>query len=567
MPVSDGPSSPAAIARFFALNLDTPSWPSLAFRGIVSAVLTAGDRLDRYELLRPIASGGMATVWLARLRGKRGFEKLVAIKTIRTELISDAKYAEMFLDEARIASLIHHPNVAQIFDLGEQDDVLYLVMEWVDGDSLAKICRASAQKATPLPLHLALRVMADACAGLHAAHELRDGAGRALGVVHRDVSPQNILVTNGGSAKVIDFGLAKAEQRNAPDTKAGVVKGKIRYLSPEYVNGKGIDRRADIWACGICLYELVTGQAPYDDLEDLDVVRRLMQSPDPAPDLEDERVPSLLRPILQRSLAREPEARYPTALAMRKAIEFAIDELEASATTEDVGEFLTNVLPELAEQRKRTVDEVISTARTTIDETARTTSDIPEPPESDPVALTKRKSAPSYQRGPDKEASSTAAATLTEQLGERPRSRVGTGAVAGLAALGLGVLAAMAWSSRGHEAAPAAAPIATASQTASAAPPAPPPLQEVVELSPATSFALPARPAPAAALPSRRKRAAESGAEQSDPLAAASAVSAAQAALHDAAAAAPAAPAAPAPAAPKPPAPSEPPPPAEPPAE
>src|SRR4051812_47142618 len=140
----------------------------------VESTLVSGYRLDRFELLCPIASGGMASVWLARLRGKRGFEKLFAIKTIKTELISDTRFQEMFLDEARIASAIEHPNVAQILDLGEQDSVLYIVMEWVDGESLSKISRLAQKRGTPLPLGMALRVIADACAGLHAAHELKD---------------------------------------------------------------------------------------------------------------------------------------------------------------------------------------------------------------------------------------------------------------------------------------------------------------------------------------------------------------------------------------------------------
>ena len=153
-------------------------------------MLRPGYRLDRYELLAPIASGGMASVWLARLRGKRGFEKLFAIKTIRTELVGDPRFQEMFLDEARIASGIQHPNVAQILDLGEQEDVLYLVMEWVGGESLDKIRHLVAKRRELLPIGVTLRVLADACAGLHAAHELRDDAGESLGIVHRDVSPQ-----------------------------------------------------------------------------------------------------------------------------------------------------------------------------------------------------------------------------------------------------------------------------------------------------------------------------------------------------------------------------------------
>src|SRR5580693_3717277 len=166
---------------------------------VAESVLRAGDWLDRYELLCPIASGGMATVWLARLRGKRGFEKLFAIKTIRTELVDDPRFQEMFLDEARLASGIQHPNVAQILDLGEQEDVLFIVMEWVDGDSLAKIRKLLARLGSRLPVGIVLRVLADACAGLHAAHEMRDDQSEALEIVHRDVSPQNILVSMSGA--------------------------------------------------------------------------------------------------------------------------------------------------------------------------------------------------------------------------------------------------------------------------------------------------------------------------------------------------------------------------------
>src|SRR5262249_6365619 len=152
----------------------------------------------------------------------------------------------MFMDEARIASAIEHPNVAQILDLGETDGLLYTVMEWVDGESLAKLARMAQKRGAPMPLHIALRIMADACAGLHAAHELRDEKDVRLGVVHRDVSPQNILVTSGGAVKVIDFGVAKAVNRRGEGTQSGVVKGKIRYLAPEQVGSgaKNVDHRA-----------------------------------------------------------------------------------------------------------------------------------------------------------------------------------------------------------------------------------------------------------------------------------------------------------------------------------
>jgi eukaryotic-like serine/threonine-protein kinase len=484
-------------------------------------MLTPGHRLDRYELLCPIASGGMATVWLARMRGKRGFEKLVAIKTIKTELITDQSYSEMFLDEARIASRIHHPNVAQILDLGEEGETLYLVMEYVDGDSLSKMCRLAAKKKKPFPLVLALRVMADACAGLHSAHELKDENGQLLGVVHRDVSPQNILVTNQGAAKVIDFGLAKAnaaEQRDAPDTQQGVVKGKIRYLAPEYVTGKGNDRRADIWAVGICLYELVLGVPPFDNLGDLDVVRHLM-GPNPSPSLDDPRITPALKPILAKALAKDPDDRFPTALAMRRAIEVAITAIEGeTATTEDVAEFIAQVLPELSERRKRTVNKVMEVVM------ARSTDSLlpggsqpppaanvdivmpafpppaPVPESSGEVVELTRKKASSRPPPPmgrasskDEDARSTPATSLTEQLGERPKSRVAVLFIG--VTLALGAFGYFVWPGRDTLLGTGSTTTAT-----SAAPPAePPPSATTPPTPPPSASAIDMDPAPASA--------------------------------------------------------------------
>jgi serine/threonine-protein kinase len=324
--------------------------------------LVPGYRLDRYELLCPIASGGMASVWLARLRGKRGFEKLFAIKTIKTELISDPHFQEMFLDEARIASRIIHPNVAQILELGEQDDILFIVMEYVDGDSVAKVNRLALKRGSPLPPGISMRIVADTCAGLHAAHQLEDDKGELLGVIHRDVSPQNILLTTAGTAKVIDFGLVKAKNRSAAETQSGVVKGKIRYMAPEQVNGKRLDHRVDVWAAGMCLYELITGHTPYHKEDDLDVVKRLM-SEDPLPPF-DVAVPPQIERILTRAIAKDPEARFESCAAMRRAIEAAIHELDLPAEDEDVAEFLRTTLPELAAKRAKTISAAIEAAET-----------------------------------------------------------------------------------------------------------------------------------------------------------------------------------------------------------
>jgi len=332
------------------------------------SALRAGYRLDRYELLCRIASGGMATVWLARLRGKRGFEKLFAIKTIRTELVDDPRFQEMLLDEARIASNIQHPNVAQILDLGEQQDVLFIVMERVDGDSLAKIRKLLAKLGAKVPVGIALRILADACAGLHAAHELRDDSGQPLGIVHRDVSPHNILVSSGGAVKVIDFGIAKAQNRQQGETRTGIVKGKVHYMAPEQVNkGRPVDRRADIWALGVCLHELVAGRVPDDADDDVEVIRKLVA--DEPPQIA-EGLPDPILRILDQSLTLDPDARFPTAAAMQLALEGAIKDFGDTATANDIAAFLRAELPELEERRRGLIARSIEEARDRGDDVA-----------------------------------------------------------------------------------------------------------------------------------------------------------------------------------------------------
>jgi len=343
-------------------------------------VLAAGYRLDRYELLCPIASGGMASVWLARLKAKRGFEKLFAVKTIKTELVADPRFQEMFLDEARLASRIEHPNVAQILDLGEKDEILYTVMEWVDGESLAKIHRTARERQTPIPPGVALRIMADVLAGLQAAHECRDEKGNVLGVVHRDVSPQNILLSSAGAVKVIDFGVAKAKNRIGSDTSNGAVKGKIRYLAPEQTERNAdVDLRADLWAAAICLFELVAGKEPYAGLSDVDVLRKLA-SDDPAPPLHglsENLVPII--PILDRALAKNPTDRYESAAAMRRALNGAMDELGLTSSSEEAADFLRTHLSDLEGKRRERVQQALDAANAANTGTPR---------ESAPVSIT-----------------------------------------------------------------------------------------------------------------------------------------------------------------------------------
>jgi serine/threonine protein kinase len=325
------------------------------------AALAPGSTLDRYELLCPLAEGGMATVWLARMRGKRGFEKLVAIKTIKSELVDDPRFEEMFLDEARIASGIAHPNVAQIIDLGEKSGVLYLVMEWVDGESLAKVRKFAAKARVRVPLGLSLRIIADAAAGLHAAHELKGSDGLALGVVHRDVSPQNILISTAGAVKVIDFGIAKAQNRLGTRTRTGVVKGKVQYMAPEQAKGDEHDRRVDVWALGVCLYELVSDRLPFDGDNPLEVLSRITSYDPPA--IEEE-LPPGVREVIAGALARDPDQRFATAAALRRAIDNVITQLGESVSSEDVAAFVEAYMPARAVERQEIVAQALREAET-----------------------------------------------------------------------------------------------------------------------------------------------------------------------------------------------------------
>ena len=312
-------------------------------------------------MLCPIAEGGMAEAWVARLQGKFGFEKLVAVKTILPKFAADVRFQQMFLDEARIASRIEHTNVAQIFDLGDEHGVLYLVMEWVHGDALTKLHRAVEKKGLTIPHGVLLRVLADTCGGLHAAHELRGEDGTLLGVVHRDVSPQNILVSARGVAKLIDFGIAKARDRLAGDTNTGLLKGKVQYMAPEQALGREVDRRADIWAVGALLYHLLAGKPAYEGVNQLATLHMLTAGKPPSP-LPDS-VPAPIVASISRALSQNPDDRYSTAAEMQTALERAMVDADVCTTTEDVAAFVDLHLAERAAKRKESIDLALRAAQ------------------------------------------------------------------------------------------------------------------------------------------------------------------------------------------------------------
>jgi serine/threonine-protein kinase len=307
-------------------------------QGVAIPLLKPGDKAGRYELLLQIAQGGMGAVWVARLKLENGFEKLFAVKTLLTHLQDQAVFRAMFLDEARIAASIEHPNVGQILDMGEQEDLLYLVMEWVEGESVNSLARSAATEGKKLPYGVILRMLADACNGLHAVHEHRDRDGRALEIVHRDVSPHNMLVSTRGVTKVIDFGVAKARDRLTGQTQSGAVKGKLRYMAPEQACGAPLDRRADVWGIGAVLYTLVAGRYPYAGETDVDVLRAMLAGKAPAP--LPPAVPEPIDRVLRKALAVTPAERQPTAAQLAEDLDACARELGVPTSQHGVAAYI-----------------------------------------------------------------------------------------------------------------------------------------------------------------------------------------------------------------------------------
>lgn len=295
----------------------------------------------------------MASVWIARLRGKRGFESLVAIKTVLPQHAGDAAFEQMFVDEARIMAGIRHPNVAAVLDVGETNGLLYLVFEWVQGDQLSLLNQAVHSAGEEFDVAIALRIMADACAGLHAAHSLCDPSGAPLMIVHRDVSPQNIMVTPAGSVKVIDFGVAKALHRLAGATDPGIIKGKLSYLAPEMARGEAIDRRIDVWAAGVVLYELIAGRLPIEGETRPATVMLIARGKRPAP--LPGHLPASVVSVVEKALAADANDRFQTAGDMHRALEGVLVKEYGPITGDDVASYMARHLGNEVNERSRRI--------------------------------------------------------------------------------------------------------------------------------------------------------------------------------------------------------------------
>jgi len=327
---------------------DGPS--SRSKSGIAIEKVGPGSTLGRYEILMPVARGGMASVWAAKLPGSRGFQKIFAIKTMLPDVSDDPEFESMFLDEGRVAARIRHPNVVEIIDLGEQDDVLYLVMEWVEGENLGSLVKA-ARGHGGVPLPVILRLASQVCAGLHAAHELRDDDGNLLDLVHRDISPANVLVSTSGFVKIVDFGIAKSKGRLTVTRIGGTVKGKTPYLSPEQLGQQPVDRRSDIFSFGVLLYVLATGLHPFRGDTDTKTIENIaLREPVPLRALV-ATTPPEFEALVLKALSKDPADRFSTAGELQRALDQIAGMLGFTTTEEDVAAFVRKALGETLTKR------------------------------------------------------------------------------------------------------------------------------------------------------------------------------------------------------------------------
>ncbi len=278
--------------------------------------------VGKYRVLKSLAAGGMAEIFLAKLRGPEGFEKIVVVKQILPHLSKNSDFTRMFLDEARLAAQLSHPNIVQIFELGidQPTGSYFIAMEYIHGENFRQLGKEALARQQPLPVEFAAKMIGQSAEGLYYAHTKTDAMGKALNVVHRDISPQNLLLSFDGLAKVVDFGIAKASTQLV-ETQAGVLKGKYAYMSPEQCRGSPLDGRSDLFALGICLWELLTNKGLYRQPNELMIMKAIVEDSPPAPSTIRADIPPELDAIVMKSLAKRPKDRFQDGMELSYAIE------------------------------------------------------------------------------------------------------------------------------------------------------------------------------------------------------------------------------------------------------
>ncbi|MBN2694256.1 serine/threonine protein kinase [bacterium] len=302
-------------------------------------------KYGRYYLLRHIATGGMAEIFLSKQLGLEGFEKLLVIKKILNQYAENQDFITMFLDEARLAAKLDHPNIVRIYDLGKQGNSYYIAMEYIAGEDLRGIMKKISQKGQLIPIQHTIHIISSISEGLDYAHKKKDPSGKPLNIIHRDISPQNVMVSYEGNVKLLDFGIAKASTQSS-ETEAGVLKGKYAYMSPEQAKGKKLDHRSDIFSVGILLFEMLTNHRLFKAGNQLDTLRKLVYEEIPSPKSFNPNIPDRLEEIVMKALEKDPDKRYHTARDFQADLEEFVAESQLICSPTRTAKFMQEIFVE-----------------------------------------------------------------------------------------------------------------------------------------------------------------------------------------------------------------------------
>ena len=351
-PAPTAPASPAAAA---GASAPAEPGPEVSPPGVSEPVGPGEGAYGPYRLLQRVAVGGMAEVFKAKRSGVEGFEKVVAVKRILPHLSDNKEFVDMFVDEAKMVAGLTHPNIVQIFDLGRIEKSYYIAMEYVQGRDLRSILRRARERAIRVPLDLCALIASRVCSALEYAHRKKDDRGQPMMTVHRDISPQNILISFEGDVKLTDFGIAKAASK-ATVTEAGALRGKLLYMSPEQAWGKAMDRRSDLFSLGIVFYEMVTDHKPFLGSSEVSILETVRECKVAAPSSLNREVPPALERVVMKALERDPERRYQDAAEMYRDLEAVMHETPPPPTAATLARFM-ETLYEPQEREATVVDE------------------------------------------------------------------------------------------------------------------------------------------------------------------------------------------------------------------
>lgn len=420
-----GPDSEGGLRKSEA-RLALSSAPSQLAESTSEAALRAGaetTRLGPYQIVCELASGGMATVYLALFRSIEGFEKLCAVKRIHPHLVSERAFTTMFADEAQIAARISHPFVCSVFSYGRSQQSHYLAMEFLRGEPLSAVCRRVARAPElgddPRFPALAARLLANFAEGLHAAHTLRDERGVSLEVVHRDVTPQNLFVLYDGTVRVTDFGIAHARRR-IHQTDGQRLKGKLSYIAPEQLNGGGVDRQVDIWGLGVTFWELLVGRRLFLGANEGETLAAVVSRPVPPPSALRATVPPELDRIVLRALERDTSKRYKTARDLSRDLERFLASIGDAVPSMDVADWMAQVFPQGAERIQTLIELAARVSAATADETVVRVPSAPPPRDVTPAGSFLMVAAPRHSSVPPMDAETQPLPISSSRLSTRP---------------------------------------------------------------------------------------------------------------------------------------------------